>query len=54
MQLDGTCVDICSRVYKLMFKFKIDRDITFVFLPVNVFANYIFIYQNTCIEIPFV
>ena len=54
MQLDDTWVDVCSRVYRLMFKFKIDRDITFVFLPLKVFANYIFIYQNTCIEIPFV
>ena len=54
MQLDYTCVDVCLSVYRLMFKFKIASDIIFVFLPLNVFANYIFIYQNSCIEIPFV
>ena len=44
MQLDDTCVDVCLSVYRVMFKFKIDSDITFVFLPLSVFANYIFIY----------
>ena len=54
MQLADTCVDVCLSVYRLMFTFKIASDVTFVFLPVNVFTNYIFIYQSKCIEIPFV
>ena len=54
MQLDDTWVDVCLSVYRLMFKFKIASDVTFVVLPLKVFANYRFTYQNTCIEIPFV